>query len=244
VLEYLNFAKNRLPAGVEPKLGRTPPVLMGLSVRALSGYYCADHPQGIWRDESAKRWYADPTDAPEDRRPHLIKVRAFEEPGNCPLAARRFSLPIRTWEVSAASKTGICATSSRPFRCRGSGLHRRFVKQYQVVLKPEKLLAYKLPIKDIMMAVQRSNNDVGGSVVEMSENEYMIRSRGYLQGIKDLSNVGRSGKRRHTDYVVRWWHASSCRRRGAAASASGTAKAKRSAARHWPLRRQRLSSHP
>ena len=41
-----------------------------------------------------------------------------------------------------------------------------FVKQYQVVLKPEKLLGYNLPIKEIMMAVQRSNNDVGGSVVD------------------------------------------------------------------------------
>src|SRR5207248_4009498 len=38
-------------------------------------------------------------------------------------------------------------------------------------------------------AVGRSNNDVGGSVVEMSENEYMVRSRGYLQGLKDLAKV-------------------------------------------------------
>src|SRR5262249_55234735 len=42
---------------------------------------------------------------------------------------------------------------------------------------------------DIMMAVQRSNNDVGGSVVEMSENEYMVRSRGYLHGLADLAKV-------------------------------------------------------
>src|SRR5437867_4737855 len=39
------------------------------------------------------------------------------------------------------------------------------------------------------MAIERSNNDVGGSVVEMSENEYMVRSRGYLQGLKDLRQV-------------------------------------------------------
>src|SRR5207253_981679 len=64
-----------------------------------------------------------------------------------------------------------------------------FVKQYQVVLKPERLLAYKLPIKDIVMAVERSNNDVGGSVVEMSESEYMVRSRGDLKGMEDLSKV-------------------------------------------------------
>ncbi|HEY7119792.1 MAG TPA: efflux RND transporter permease subunit, partial [Tepidisphaeraceae bacterium] len=57
------------------------------------------------------------------------------------------------------------------------------------VLKPEKLLAYRLAIRDIMMSVQRSNNDVGGSVVEMSESEYMVRSRGYLHGLKDLAKV-------------------------------------------------------
>src|SRR6202035_291397 len=55
--------------------------------------------------------------------------------------------------------------------------------------KPERLLAFKLPIRDIMMAVQRSNNDVGGSVVELSENEYMVRSRGYLHGLADLAKV-------------------------------------------------------
>ena len=64
-----------------------------------------------------------------------------------------------------------------------------FVKEYQVVLKPERLLAYNLPVSTIMMAIQRSNNDVGGSVIEMSENEYMVRSRGYLKGLKDLADV-------------------------------------------------------
>ena len=40
-----------------------------------------------------------------------------------------------------------------------------------------------------MTAVQRSNNDVGGSVVEMSEREYMVRSRAYLRGLGDLACV-------------------------------------------------------
>jgi Cu(I)/Ag(I) efflux system membrane protein CusA/SilA len=64
-----------------------------------------------------------------------------------------------------------------------------FVKEYQVVLKPEKLLAYNLPISAISTAIQQSNNDVGGSTVEMSENEYMVRSRGYLNGLADLAKV-------------------------------------------------------
>ena len=61
--------------------------------------------------------------------------------------------------------------------------------QYQVVLKPERMQAYKLSVGTISTAIQRSNNDVGGSVVELSENEYMVRSRGYLKGLKDLSDV-------------------------------------------------------
>ncbi len=64
-----------------------------------------------------------------------------------------------------------------------------FVKQYQVVLKPERLLAYNMPVGTIMTAIQHSNNDVGGSVIEMSENEYMVRSRGYLKGLNDLADV-------------------------------------------------------
>ena len=64
-----------------------------------------------------------------------------------------------------------------------------FVKEYQIVLKPQQLLAFNLSIRDIMMAVQRSNNDVGGSVVEVSESEYMVRSRGYLKGLAELGEV-------------------------------------------------------
>src|SRR4030095_8618143 len=41
----------------------------------------------------------------------------------------------------------------------------------------------------LMMAIPRSNNDVGGSVVELGENEYMVRSRGYLRGLDDLAQV-------------------------------------------------------
>src|SRR5262249_20599943 len=64
-----------------------------------------------------------------------------------------------------------------------------FVKQYQVVLQPEKLRAYGVSLKEIREAIERSNNDVGGSVVEMSETEDMVRSRGYLKGIDDLKSV-------------------------------------------------------
>ncbi len=63
------------------------------------------------------------------------------------------------------------------------------VKQYQVEVDPDKLLAYDIPLSKIKMALKRSNNDVGGRLVEMSETEYMVRGKGYIQSIADVQNV-------------------------------------------------------
>lgn len=64
-----------------------------------------------------------------------------------------------------------------------------FVKQYQITIDPNRLSAYNLPIKKVMEAVRRSNQDVEGRLLELSGAEYMIRGRGYLRGIKDLEEV-------------------------------------------------------
>ena len=64
-----------------------------------------------------------------------------------------------------------------------------FVKQYQVEVDPNKLLIYDIPLNRIKTAIQRSNNDVGGRVVEMAETEYMVRGLGYIQSVEDLENV-------------------------------------------------------
>ncbi|MDH3964898.1 MAG: efflux RND transporter permease subunit, partial [Deltaproteobacteria bacterium] len=61
-----------------------------------------------------------------------------------------------------------------------------FVKQYQVTIDPNKLLAFNIPLQKLRMAIQRSNNDVGGRVVEMGETEFMVRGLGYIKGVKDL----------------------------------------------------------
>src|SRR5947209_7518958 len=89
VLEFLNVAKNRLPAGVEPKLGPDATGVGWVYQYALyPGYYSPDHPQGLWHDEAGNRWYADPSAAPVDRRSALVKVRAFDQPGLCPLTGK------------------------------------------------------------------------------------------------------------------------------------------------------------
>ena len=63
------------------------------------------------------------------------------------------------------------------------------VKQYQVVLDPDSLRAYNLPLAKIRSAIQRGNQETGGSVVEMAEAEYMVRATGYVDELDDLKNI-------------------------------------------------------
>jgi len=64
-----------------------------------------------------------------------------------------------------------------------------FVKQYQITIEPNRLLAYNIPLTKVLDAVRKSNRDVEGRIVEFSGIEYMIRGRGYIKDIKDLENV-------------------------------------------------------
>ncbi|MFQ6611250.1 MAG: efflux RND transporter permease subunit, partial [Fidelibacterota bacterium] len=64
-----------------------------------------------------------------------------------------------------------------------------YVKQYQVEIDPNKLMAYKLPLHKIIMAIKRSNNDVGGKLLEMAETEFMVRGLGYIKSIEDIENI-------------------------------------------------------
>ncbi len=64
-----------------------------------------------------------------------------------------------------------------------------YVKQYQVEVDPNALLAYNIPLSKVKQAIQRSNNDVGGKLVEMAETEYMVRGLGYIQSIEDLNVI-------------------------------------------------------
>ncbi len=64
-----------------------------------------------------------------------------------------------------------------------------FVKQYQVVIDPNALSFYKIPITKVKAAIRASNMDTGGRLIELSETEYMVRSKGYLHGVKDIENI-------------------------------------------------------
>src|SRR5437016_9964952 len=64
-----------------------------------------------------------------------------------------------------------------------------FVKQYQVDLDPNALVAYKIPLSEVVNAIKMSNADVGGKTFEVATTEYFIRGRGYIKKIEDIENI-------------------------------------------------------
>ena len=67
-----------------------------------------------------------------------------------------------------------------------------FVKQYQVTVDPTRLRAYNLSIADVSTAIQRSNGEIGGRSMELSEKEFILRVRGYIENLDDLKKVALS----------------------------------------------------
>src|SRR5256885_971901 len=63
------------------------------------------------------------------------------------------------------------------------------VRQYQIVLDPDRMRAYGIPHMKVMEAVQRANQETGGSVLELGEAEYMVRASGYLQSLEDFRKI-------------------------------------------------------
>ncbi len=135
VLEYLSTIQDRLPAGVQPKLGP---------------------------DATGVGWvyqYALVSD-----RHDLAELRTIQD------YYLRYPL---------SSVEGVSEVAS----------FGGFVKQYEVLLDPERVRAFGVSVTAVAAAIESSNRDVGGSVVERSEQEYMVRSRGYLHGVDDLAKV-------------------------------------------------------
>jgi Cu(I)/Ag(I) efflux system membrane protein CusA/SilA len=137
VLEYLNSAKGRLPAGIEPTIG---PDATG--VGWVYEYALIDRTGGH----------------------DLQQLRALQDWN------LRFALSSVEGVSEVASVGG-------------------FVKEYQVIVDPQKLQAFGVTIRDVMLAVQRSNQDVGGSVLEVAGHEHVVRGRGYVVHKSDLEHV-------------------------------------------------------
>ena len=78
-----------------------------------------------------------------------------------------------------------------------------FVKQYQITVDPNRLIAYNLPLMKVMEAVRRSNRDVEGRVVEWSGREYMVRGRGYIKDKTDIEKIAVGGDGKGTPILLR-----------------------------------------
>lgn len=63
------------------------------------------------------------------------------------------------------------------------------VKQYQVVVDPDKLATYRIPLSRVIEAINNGNQETGGAVLEMGEAEYMVRASGYLQSLEDFRSI-------------------------------------------------------
>ncbi len=137
VLEYLNYAADRLPSNVSPKLGP---------------------------DATGVGWIYEYALVDKSGRHDLSQLRSIQD--------WYLRYPLQTVEgVSEVASIG------------------GYVKQYQIEVKPEALLAYNITLGKIKQAIQRSNNDVGGRLVEISETEYMVRAPGYIRSLHDLEVI-------------------------------------------------------
>ena len=103
---------------------------------------------------------------------------------------------IRSGATALVFRTGTCAIKSAAVEGVAEVASiGGFVRQYQVNLDPNKLSAYRLPVKSVVDAIRMSNNDVGGRSVELSGAEYMVRGRGYIRSIKDIEMIAVGGER-------------------------------------------------
>ncbi len=191
VLESLSATRERLPAGVTPQLGPDATGVGWVYQYVLHpGYYSPDYPSGMWHDAAGDRWYAKKEDAPEAKRGALVHVRAFDKAGQCPLSGKALvSADLDLGQLRSLQDWYLRYPLTAVEGVSEVAAIGGFVKQYQVLLDPQKMQAFKVSLREIKEAIQRSNNDVGGSVVEISESEYMVRSRGYLHGLEDLEKV-------------------------------------------------------
>ena len=142
VLEYLNQAQSRLPAGVRPELGP---------------------------DATGVGWIYQYALIDRSGRLDLAQLRALQD------WFLKYELRSVPNVAEVASVGGM-------------------VKTWQIVVDPDKLRGYKLPLAMVVDAVKRANAEAGGSAIEMGEAEYMVRATGYLKSADDFRAIPVGGE--------------------------------------------------
>ncbi len=162
ILERLNIAQEDLPEGVIPKLGPDATALGQIFWYTVeNGYFCPDHP---------KERYDKPGECPEDGQElvfsgyNLAELRSLQD------------WYIRYQLNSAEGVSEVASVGG-------------FVKQYQIDVDPNKLLALNINLHSMFNAVQNSNVDVGAKVIEESGSEFIVRGLGFIKSIEDIENI-------------------------------------------------------
>jgi len=160
VLEQLNFVSGQLPNNVTPQLGPDATAVGWIYQYVLTtGRYCPDHPNGS--KDHPRVFTNGETNCPLTGKPLLESQHDLSE-------LRSLQDWYLRYELTAVEGVSEVAPVGG------------FVKQYQIVVDPVRLLALNIPLHKVKMAVQRSNVDVGGRLIEQSETEYMVRGLGFL----------------------------------------------------------------
>ncbi|MCA8950451.1 MAG: efflux RND transporter permease subunit, partial [Planctomycetes bacterium] len=156
----------------------------------------------VWFDREANRRYDDPELAPQRVRERLEQIELVRGRDTCPLDGS----PLVPAEVDLAQLRSLQDWYLRYELTALEGVSEvaavgGFVKQYQVVVDPIKLLGLGIPLQRVKQAVQRSNVDVGGRLIEMSETEYMVRGIGFLGSLTDAEIAAARAAGRALDEV-------------------------------------------
>jgi len=162
VLERLSLAQKSLPEGVLPELGPDATALGQIFWYTVeNGWFCPDHPQ-----------------------------KSYGEPGKCPIDGKKLLRSqydlgelrsFQDWYIryQLNSVKGVAEVASVG----------GYVKQYQIDVAPNKLLAYNIKLHALIQAVQKSNIDVGAKVFEENGMEFVIRGIGFVKSIEDIENI-------------------------------------------------------
>jgi copper/silver efflux system protein len=143
-------------------------------------------PKTVYYDKVENRRYDDLEQADARVRSRLQPIELVRGFTKCPLTGK----PLKAPDVDLAKLRSLQDWYLRYELTALEGVSEiaaigGFVKQYQVVVDPVKLLALDIPLSKVKQAVQRSNIDVGGRLVEISETEFMVRGIGYLGSVSD-----------------------------------------------------------
>ncbi len=162
VLERMNLALKDLPEGVVPVLGPDATAVGQIFWYTVeNGYYCPDHPD-----------------------------ISYTEPGTCPVDGEKlihsdYDLgrlrSLNDWYIryQLNAVKGVSEVASVG----------GFVKQYQIDIDPNVLLAYSVNLNEVFTAVKRSNIDVGAKVFEEGQVEFVIRGLGFIKSVEDIENI-------------------------------------------------------